>query len=56
MVFLLTDPILKDCFPDMSLYKPLFKRHYRQFTIERINQIENIKAKDGIYNIYEEDL
>ena len=56
MVFLLTDPSLVSCFPDLSIYKLLFKKHYRQFTIDRINQIENIKEKEGIYNIYEEDL
>tara|TARA_B110000285_G_C14993263_1_gene547451 strand:+ start:650 stop:805 length:156 start_codon:yes stop_codon:yes gene_type:complete len=34
----------------------LFKKHYRQFTIDRINQIENLKEREGVLNIYEEDL
>ena len=56
MVFLLTDPNLVTQFSDLRNYKDLFKKHYRQFTIDRINQIENLKESQGVYNIYEEDL
>lgn len=37
LVFMLTDPTLVNYIPDISKFKPLFAKHYRKFTIDRIN-------------------
>jgi hypothetical protein len=55
---MLTDPSLAKLFPDLSVFKPLFKNHYKQFTKDRIIQLEKMREREDetrVY-IYEEDL
>ena len=45
LVFILTDPFLIANIPDLNELNldKIFKKHYHQFTIDRINKLEEIK-------------
>jgi hypothetical protein len=55
LVFTLTDPTLADYFPDLSVFKPLFVKQYKEFTINRISQFEKLRQKNQEY-IYDEEM
>lgn len=46
LVFILTDPFLIANIPDHDLnLEKIFKKHYLQFTVDRINKLEEIKKE-----------
>ena len=47
LVFILTDPFLIANIPDLNdlNLEKIFKKHYLQFTVDRINKLEEIKKE-----------
>jgi hypothetical protein len=54
LVFILTDPSSAPLFPDLNVLKPVFAKHYAQFTIDRINAHD--KQNQDMQYIYDEDM
>ena len=54
LVFLLTDPSLNHMFPNLENYKHIFEKHYKDFTKDRILQIEKNREREDY--IYDEDM
>jgi hypothetical protein len=47
LVFILTDPFLIANIPDLNdlNLEKIFKKHYLQFTVDRINKLDEVKKE-----------